>query len=202
MLNVPKPKIVYIAHPIAGDIADNVLKVEAIVRELLRERSEYFPVAPYLEAVRHLDDRIPEDRARAFMVNHACIGSGWIDEIWCVGRMSEGVKKEILWGLDLELPIRLLNYYEVLQLGSKARPFAMWDGDYEKEFYDVLLNDGTIAYACYPNAGKMNAILDCPKDVLRIDLRRGEVNDYLPEDVIGIRLTKPSPFGDDNERKT
>lgn len=28
-----------------------------------------------------------------------------------------------------------------------------YTGEYEKEFYDIQLKDGTVCYKCYPNAG-------------------------------------------------
>lgn len=33
--------------------------------------------------------------------------------------------------------------------------FKPWDGEYNKQFYDVLLPNGDILKACWPNAGKM-----------------------------------------------
>lgn len=33
--------------------------------------------------------------------------------------------------------------------------FSPWNGDYEKQHYDVLMNDGNIIEQCWPNAGKM-----------------------------------------------
>jgi hypothetical protein len=42
--------------------------------------------------------------------------------------------------------------YEFIEFNSEF--------DYEKDFYEVLLPDGTIVPQCWPNDGKMNAT-DC-----------------------------------------
>jgi hypothetical protein len=33
--------------------------------------------------------------------------------------------------------------------------FQTWDGEYEKQFYDVLLPDGDVV-VCWPNAGRLH----------------------------------------------
>lgn len=40
------------------------------------------------------------------------------------------------------------------------RVWKLFDANYEKEFYDVRLKDGTIVTHCWPNAGRMNDIHD------------------------------------------
>lgn len=35
--------------------------------------------------------------------------------------------------------------------------FTIWDGQYDKTWYDVLLPDGSVVERCWPNAGKMVA---------------------------------------------
>lgn len=45
--------------------------------------------------------------------------------------------------------------------------FKVWDGEYEKEFYDVRLPSGEIIL-CWPNSGVMNS-LDGSGRVFRFD---------------------------------
>lgn len=33
--------------------------------------------------------------------------------------------------------------------------FVAWDGEYEKQWYDVMLPSGEMVLACWPNAGKL-----------------------------------------------
>jgi hypothetical protein len=40
--------------------------------------------------------------------------------------------------------------------------FYLWDGEYEKHFYDVLVDKKFYKW-CWPNAGKMTAIHDSPQ---------------------------------------
>jgi hypothetical protein len=53
--------------------------------------------------------------------------------------------------------------------------FKKWNGDYEKEFYDIKLPSGEVVLCCWPNAGKM-----CENG--------GERRKFTPEDNIEIRL--------------
>ncbi len=55
--------------------------------------------------------------------------------------------------------------------------FVPFDGDYEKEFYDVRLADGEIVLACWPNAGKMCAT-------------NGSSRTWTAEDNIEIRISE------------
>jgi hypothetical protein len=41
---------------------------------------------------------------------------------------------------------------------SSTDKFKPWDGEYNKQYYDVLLPDGRIIATCWPNAGKMVAM--------------------------------------------
>lgn len=53
-------------------------------------------------------------------------------------------------------------------------PFVLWDGDYEKQPYEVKLLTGEV-FVCYPNAGRMH------------DLKSGQC--WWPHEVEGIRPT-------------
>ena len=66
------------------------------------------------------------------------------------------------------------------------QPFTR-DYDYDKEFYDVLLPDGTIVKHCWPNAGMMCAI--APQ------------RQWTTDDGIQVRLSPDSPLFEEREIK-
>lgn len=46
-------------------------------------------------------------------------------------------------------------------MSKRTKPgddWATWSGDYDKEWYDVRLPDGTVIPHCWPNAGVMMAM--------------------------------------------
>lgn len=89
-------KIIYIAHPIGGDVQNNIKKVLAIVRDLNLTRTDIVPCAPYVVDVQALDDATPYERARGIANNTALISRGIFDEIWLYGdKISEGMINEI-----------------------------------------------------------------------------------------------------------
>lgn len=97
-------KVVFIAHPIGGDIAGNVKKVLAICERVHKDGC--IPVAPYLVSLQYLDDTITEDRNLGIEANFACFHRRFIDELWLFGdRISEGMKEEIMLAMKLKIPI-------------------------------------------------------------------------------------------------
>lgn len=61
------------------------------------------------------------------------------------------------------------------------------DFDYDKKFYDVQLQDGTIVEKCWPNAGGMNESMN-PDAVA--DRR------FMPKDNVKVRLSLRHPMDD------
>lgn len=102
-------KVVYIAHPISGDVIDNLNKVLDIVKELRFDRKDIIPLAPYLISCVLLDDSIPEHRSAGIDYNRRILESGIVDELWLYGdRISNGMKEEIRFvnNLYYKVPIR------------------------------------------------------------------------------------------------
>lgn len=60
------------------------------------------------------------------------------------------------------------------------------DFDYLKEFYDVLLPDGTLHRHCWPNAGKMNVVLGEHKSFDQQDGIKVRLSPDLPEDQVVV----------------
>jgi len=97
-------KIVYIAHPIGGDVDNNVKKVLAIIRELNLSGLPIVPFAPYIVDVLALDDSDPEQRKRGFENNKQLFQL--IDEVWLYGdRISIGMNEEIGWAIQLGINV-------------------------------------------------------------------------------------------------
>ena len=101
-----KKKIVYIAHPISGNVEDNIDEVLQIVRHLNLIDSGIVPFAPYLVDVQALDDNNPDERKRGIENGHALFHSGVVDEVWLYGpTISKGMAAEIDHAHSLSIPV-------------------------------------------------------------------------------------------------
>jgi hypothetical protein len=97
-------KTVFIAHPIGGDVKNNVKKVISICSSL--HSKHLIPVAPFLVSLQYLDDEVISDRELGIDANLECFHRKYIDELWLFGdRISEGMKKEIQLAKELQIPI-------------------------------------------------------------------------------------------------
>ena len=103
-------KIVYIAHPIAGDVHGNVEKILNIVKEINMTREDAVPFAPYITDVLALDDNIPEERSRGIKNGIQILRSGMVDELWVYGeKISGGMAAEIDLAFELNIIIRIMD---------------------------------------------------------------------------------------------
>lgn len=99
-------KIVYIAHPISGDIYQNHLKVRKIIRDLNMSDFDIVPFAPYLIDLLCLNDYVPEERERGIKNDEAFFRAGFINEVWLYGdNISNGMKHEIELANELGIPV-------------------------------------------------------------------------------------------------
>lgn len=99
-------KIVYIAHPIAGDVKENVKKIIKIVREVNLRTPLVVPFVPYLADVLALDDDNARERARGLENGITVLKSGVVDELWIYGdRVTAGMKSEIDMAADIGLTL-------------------------------------------------------------------------------------------------
>ena len=86
------PKLVYIAHPVAGDVKANVEDILRICKEM--HTQEIVPFAPYLVALHYLDDHVEEERALGIAANRECFHRRVMDEVWLTGsRISRGMQE-------------------------------------------------------------------------------------------------------------
>jgi hypothetical protein len=99
-------KIVYIAHPISGDVKGNLEKIRRIIRGLNLMFTNIVPFAHYFVDCYALDDTVPEERDRGIKNDIALFKAGFIDEVWLFGdRISNGMKAEIELAKSLNIPI-------------------------------------------------------------------------------------------------
>lgn len=98
--------IIYVAHPIGGDVLGNIQLVEIECSKIFSDRPEVVPIAPYLFALKFLDDNNPSDRLRGVMMNKEYFTRGFIDELWLFGsRLSAGMWEEVQWARELGIPV-------------------------------------------------------------------------------------------------
>ena len=99
-----KVKIVFVAHPISGDVKGNVKKVLAICAKI--HTRNIIPVAPYLIALQYLNDEVVEDRELGMAANHECFYRRYVDELWLFGdRISSGMIGEIKLAREMGIPV-------------------------------------------------------------------------------------------------
>lgn len=112
-------KIVFVGHPVSGDIRNNIKKILSICKKI--HNKEIIPCVPYLVSLQYLDDEIVEDREMGIEANLECFQRKYIDELWLFGdHISRGMEQEINLALTLKIPIisktkGTENYFEKLK---------------------------------------------------------------------------------------
>lgn len=99
-----KKRIVYIAHPIGGDVKNNLERIKNIYADITNNEPDVVPFAPYWITCHALDDNNSIERAKGFEHNEAIFKSGIIDELWVYG-ISNGVEIEMGWAIELNIKI-------------------------------------------------------------------------------------------------
>lgn len=101
-----KVELIYVAHPIGGNVEENLKDLFRILRKLNLEHPESFYYAPYVADVLSLKDAEPVERSRGLDNGTAIIQSGLFDAIMLTGdRLSEGMKQEKKHFEDLGLHV-------------------------------------------------------------------------------------------------
>ena len=99
-------RVAYIAHPVGGDVENNLKRIEKIGRQINLEEPEVVPFAPYYFDCHALDDSIPTERDRGIKNNIALIRKGVVDEVRLYGnRISTGMGYEIKLAHELGIPV-------------------------------------------------------------------------------------------------
>lgn len=97
-------KIVYVAHPLRGDIEGNMAHSAEICREISERYPDVLPLSP-LAAFSFLDDTVSEERERALDYCRQLLARA--DELWLTGTwwLSEGCVAEVFWATAWGIPI-------------------------------------------------------------------------------------------------
>lgn len=99
-------KIVYVAHPVGGDVVANMKHLRGVLRVINHRYPDVVPFCPYYADVVSLDDHDPEDRAKGIRNSEAVIRSGIIDECWLTGwKMSSGMRTEERIFTEMGVPV-------------------------------------------------------------------------------------------------
>jgi len=89
-------KIVYIAHPISGNVSENISDILRIIRNINLSKEDVVPLSPYIGDCLAMDDNNPLERKRGIDNCIALINTGMFDELWLTGeRISFGMSEEI-----------------------------------------------------------------------------------------------------------
>ncbi len=99
-------KVAYIAHPISGDVSENIKKLVEITRKINLEEPDVVPFVPYLIDLYALSDDVPEERARGIRNDVELMKRMFVDELRLYGtQISEGMRAEITLaeGLDIRI---------------------------------------------------------------------------------------------------
>ena len=103
-------KVIYIAHPISGDVAGNLKKIIRISRKINLKEPNVVPFAPYYLDCLSLNDNSIKERERGIRNDHFLIKKGFIDEIRLYGnRISKGMREEVRIGRELGIIIIPMN---------------------------------------------------------------------------------------------
>lgn len=106
----PTMKLIYIAHPVGGDVDKNIRRIIGIVRDINRSESGIVPFVPYMADLMALDDDNIRERSRGLQNGHIIISRSQIDECRVYGNMiSSGMRREIMAFLNRGIPIKIMN---------------------------------------------------------------------------------------------
>ena len=132
-------KVVYIAHPIGGDIKKNLEEVRQIGRKINIEEPNVIPFAHYFFDCYSLDDNVPEERERGIKNDIALFKMGFIDELRLYGnRISSGMKAEMELAKMLNIPIVDMIGTVIFEQGEPTisdEIIEKWAMDKAKEIY-------------------------------------------------------------------
>lgn len=99
-------KVVYIAHPIGGDVNANIVKVCRIYAWVSQHNPRLVPFAPYIATVLAMDDNIPACRELGISHDMELFERRVFDEVWLFGgRISDGMQHEIDKAKSLGIPV-------------------------------------------------------------------------------------------------
>lgn len=98
--------VVYIAHPIRGDVEANLESLNKIIWKVNMNMKNVIPFVPYYADVMALDDNKALERIKGMRNSRELFKRGFIDQLWLCGpKMSEGMRKELELARSLGIPV-------------------------------------------------------------------------------------------------
>jgi hypothetical protein len=99
-------KIIYIAHPITGNVKSNVEKVVSIAREINLSHPHICPIAPNILDLQAMNPDVLTERNRGVRNGIELIERKVMDEIWFYGEeLSKGMRYELMRATELGIPV-------------------------------------------------------------------------------------------------
>jgi len=96
-------KLVYISHPVRGNVQENLKAASHWVRWATRLPG-IVPIAPYFQSVVAFSESDPDERQEGF--NHGLKILQYCQELWVCGeRITEGVQLEIDYAWRWQIPV-------------------------------------------------------------------------------------------------
>lgn len=103
--NMARP-LTYICSPYSGDVQANTVLARQFCGFAVA--AGQIPLAPHLLFPQFMNEADPDERELAMCFNKVLLGK--CEAVWVyTGRVSKGMRAEIEWARDLELPIRYFN---------------------------------------------------------------------------------------------
>lgn len=98
--------LVYICSPYSGDVAANVELARSLCRVAVEHKM--IPLAPHLHYPQFMNDTNPGDRELAMFMGRILLSK--CEAIWVhTARVSSGMRAEIGWARQLDLPIKYFD---------------------------------------------------------------------------------------------
>lgn len=117
-----KMRIVYLCHPIGGDVEKNLESLRRIIRTINTYEAHTVPFCPYYADVVSLNDNDPVQRARGLKNDIEILSRpGMVDELRLYGTtISQGMKMEIETAHLMGIPVlcssqELYTQYSVIK---------------------------------------------------------------------------------------
>jgi len=97
-------RVVYMAHPLSGDVEGNIRRAKQMLRDLEEKHPDVAIVATWITECEVWDDSNPEHREAGLRRDLAVIAK--CDELWLTGpEISAGMMREAAKATELGIPV-------------------------------------------------------------------------------------------------
>ena len=122
-LNFYSMKLIYLAHPIGGNVSGNIMRLSRIIRYINLKHHDIIPFAPYISDLLAMNDGDESERSRGFMNNRHYFDHKIIDALWICGNITSGVAAEMNWALQNKIPvINMADVFDQIIEINETRP--------------------------------------------------------------------------------